>query len=261
MNHLSTYVKSAAVAATAALAAAGLVGCSGDDSDVLTVCTDLPYEPFQYRDDDGEVVGFDVDIVDLVAEELGQEQEFVDSGFESIVSGEALTNNTCDISAAAITITEEREEVVAFSDPYYDSFQALAVLPDSDVTDLADMDGMQLGVQGETTGHDYASEHEDEHGYEVVSFETLGEQREALLNGSIEGAVNDVPVWLEEVEKDPDSLVVAGEYDTGEQYGLAVALDNDELLDTVNSVLAEAMDDGTYDEIYEKWFGELPTDS
>ena len=92
----------------------------------LTVCTHLPYEPFQFKKG-GEVVGFDVDLMDLVAEDLELEQEIVNTPFETIETGQAMATGKCDIAAAGMTITEERDQVIDFSDPYFEATQALLV--------------------------------------------------------------------------------------------------------------------------------------
>lgn len=234
----------------------GLISGDGDSTEKLTVCTTLPYEPFQFKDKDKKIVGFDVDIIDLVAEKMGRKQEIKDTGFEPIKSGEAMANGTCDLAAAAITINDEREKVMDFSEPYYDSFQALAVLPDSEVNGLKDLKGKVVGAQGETTGEAYADEHAEEHGYTVKSFRNLGELRESLLNGDIDAAINDAPVWKYQIVKSPDTMEVREEYDTGEQYGYPVAKGDTETLKAINDVLAESKENGEYAKIYKKWFGE-----
>src|SRR5690606_27532530 len=90
----------------------------------LTTCTHLSYQPFQFEKD-GEVVGFDVDIVDAVAKKLGVEQEIINTSFETITSGAEFNQQKCDVAAAATTITPEREEATDFSEPYFDANQAI----------------------------------------------------------------------------------------------------------------------------------------
>ena len=170
----------AAAAFTALLA---LSACGGDDDggeakgielvseDKLTVCTHLPYKPFQYRDDSGEVVGFDVDILDLLAKELDVEMEVVDIAWNPIVSGAVFTSGKCDIGMGAMSITDEREQALLISDPYFDATQALLVPADESYESLEDLDGKKLGVQTDTTGQLYAEEHADENGYEMVVFD------------------------------------------------------------------------------------------
>ena len=123
----------------------------------LTVCTHLAYAPFQYPDGSGKVVGFDVDIMDLVAKKLNVTQTIVDTPFEGIKSGEVTKTGKCDISAAAMTITDERKKAILFSDGYFNATQALLLPPTSTVKSLADLKGKKLGAQSGTTGLDYAN--------------------------------------------------------------------------------------------------------
>src|SRR5918994_6434491 len=120
----------------------------------LVTCTHLPYEPFQFEQS-GKVVGFDVDMVDLVATRLNATQEIFDTPFEGIQSGEALNARQCDIAAAAMTITDERKQKILFSEPYFDADQALLVKKGSGVTSFDQLKGKLLGVQTATTGKMY----------------------------------------------------------------------------------------------------------
>lgn len=222
----------------------------------LTVCTHLPYEPFQYNEG-GEVVGFDVDLMDLVAEELDLEQKIFNTPFEKIETGLAMSQGDCDVAAAGMTITDDREEVMDFSDPYFDATQALLVQSGSGYASLEDLSGKTLGVQTSTTGKLYAEENAPDD-VELRVYEDLALLTAGVKAGKIDAAINDNTVLYDYVADNPD-MEVAIEFDTGEQYGFAVAEDgNDELLATVNEVLATAKEDGTYDDIYKKYFGDLP---
>jgi len=222
----------------------------------LTVCTHLPYEPFQYKDG-GEVVGFDVDLMDLVAKELDLEQEIFNTPFEKIETGVSMSQGDCDIAAAGMTITEDRAEVMDFSDPYFAATQALLVQKGSGYASLEDLSGKTLGVQTGTTGKLYAEENASDE-VEIRTYEDLALLTAAVKAGKIDAAVNDNTVLYDYVADNPD-LEVATEFDTGEQYGFAVAKDgNDELLATANEALAQAREDGTYDALYKKYFGDIP---
>lgn len=222
----------------------------------LTTCTHLPYEPFQFNRD-GEVVGFDVDIVDEVAADLGVEQEIVDIGFEVIQSGEALNAGQCDLAAAGMTINEVREQNLDFSDPYFDATQALITQAGSGIQSFEDLSGQQLGVQTGTTGQQYAEENAPED-VELVVFDDLALLLQAVKSGRIPAAINDNTVLYDYVADNPD-LEVTTEFDTGEQYGIGVRTGNEALLEQVNETLQRIQEDGTYDEIYETWFGEAPS--
>lgn len=222
----------------------------------LTVCTHLPYEPFQYNEG-GEVVGFDVDLMDLAAQELDLEQEIFNTPFEGIETGQSMNTGKCDIAAAGMTITEERAEVMDFADPYFDATQALLVKKGSGIASLEDLSGKTLAVQIGTTGEKYAKDNAPDD-VELKVYEDLALLVGATKNGQVDAAINDNTVLYDYVADNPDTEV-STEFDTGEQYGFAVAKDgNDELLATVNEVIATAKEDGTYDEIYQKYFGDAP---
>jgi polar amino acid transport system substrate-binding protein len=219
----------------------------------LTVCTHLPYKPFEFNRG-GEVVGFDIDLMDLVAEDLGLETKVFDTPFEGIQSGQSLNTGQCDVAAAGMTITEERANAIDFSDPYFDATQALLVKKGAGITSMEDLAGKTLAVQVGTTGEIYGEENAPDD-TNLRSFEDLALLTAAVKTGQVDAAINDNGVLYDYVKDNPDTEVVT-EFDTGEQYGFAVKKNgNDELLQTVNDVLAKAKDDGTYDKIYEKWFG------
>ena len=225
------------------------------DGEIVT-CTHLPYEPFQFEKG-GKIVGFDVDIIDLVAKKLGVKQSIVDTPFEGIQSGEDLNSRKCDIAAAAMTITPERQEKIAFSAPYFDANQALLVKKDSGISSLEDLTGKTLGVQSGTTGKMYAEKNAPK-GVELKDYEDLALELSSVKSGQIPAAVNDIPVLLDYVKKNPD-LEVAAQFETGEQYGFGMKKGTStELEKAVNEVIKTAKADGTYDKIYEKWFGAKP---
>ncbi len=221
----------------------------------LTTCTHLPYPPFQFERD-GEVIGFDVELMDMVAEELGVEQEIVDTPFETIKTGADLNAGKCDVAAAGITITDERKANLDFSVPYFDATQALLAKKGSGITSLDDAKGKKVGSQSATTGEDYVKAE----GIDPVSFESSDAELNGLRSGQVDVIVQDLPVvseWLKD-EANADYEIVAN-LDTGEQYGLAVKKDgNDELLKTIDEVITQAREDGSYDELYEKWIGTQP---
>ncbi|MGH3366622.1 MAG: transporter substrate-binding domain-containing protein [Nocardioidaceae bacterium] len=222
----------------------------------LTVCTHLPYKPFQFNQG-GQVVGFDVDIMDLVAKELGLQQKVINTPFEGIQSGQALNTGECDAAAAGMTITEDRAKVLDFSDPYFEATQALLVKKGSGISGLEDLAGKSLAVQEGTTGEIYAEENAPAD-TEIRTFEDLALLTTAVKTGQVDAGINDNGVLYDYVRSNPDTEV-ATEFNTGEQYGIAVQKNqNDELLATINDVLAQAKKDGTYDRIYRKWFPDAP---
>lgn len=221
----------------------------------LTTCTHLPYPPFQVIEN-GKVVGFDVDLIDLVAKDLGVKQEIVDTPFENIKTGAALNAGQCDVAAAGMTITEERKKNLDFSVPYFDATQALLAKKGSGITSLESAKGKKVGSQSATTGEDYVKAH----GVDPVSFETSDAELNGLRSGQVAVIVQDLPVvndWL----KDPanSEFEIVDNLNTGEQYGFAVKKDsNDELLAKIDAAITKAKSDGTYDSLYTKWIGAKP---
>lgn len=250
-----------------AASALALAGCGSDDGSgsgsgsgeietisegTLTVCSDIPYEPFEYEDKSGGYTGFDLDLMDEISKGLGLDLEIVDVGFDGLQSGASLAAGQCDIGASAMTITEEREANLDFSDPYYDSKQSLLVPSDSDITTIDDLSGASVGVQQGTTGKLYAEKNVPDD-TEVVSFPSDAELYQAIKSGSIDAILQDLPVNLAHTQGGDFQIVE--EYDTDESYGFAVAEEGSEaLLEGVNEQLAELRKDGTYDKLYNEYF-------
>lgn len=225
-------------------------------SGVLLTCTHTAFRPFEYPEGD-KIVGFDIDLANWVAKKLNATAEVVDIPFDQITSGAAFAAKRCDLGAAAITMNDKRRQVIAFSDPYFDSTQALLVKQGSEANNLAALRGKKLAVQTDTTGQDYAEKNKAANGYTTVVFEDSTSVANAVLSGAVDGALNDNSVMLYFAKNNPTTRVVT-EIPTGEQYGLAVAKDNPGLLKVVNEALKTARDDGTYDSTYEKYFGTKP---
>nr|WP_246308909.1 transporter substrate-binding domain-containing protein [Kineosphaera limosa] len=225
----------------------------------LTVCTHLTYKPFEFNQD-GQTVGFDIDIVNLAAKEMGLTVQVVDIDFEQITTGAVFTANRCDIAAAGMTITEPRKQAILFSDPYFDATQALLTKTGSGITGLDSLRGKRLGVQTGTTGQEYATKNAEANGYEMVVFDDLPLGVNAVKAGRVDAAINDNGVLYDFAKDNPDTEVVA-EFDTGEQYGIGAKKDDANataIIGKLNEALATARQDGTYDEIYKKWFGTTP---
>lgn len=221
------------------------------DSGSLTMCTNPPFEPFEFEEN-GEVVGLDVDVVREVAKDLGVELKVKATPFEGIQSGADLNSGNCDVVASGITITPERKAKIDFSDPYFDANQGLLVPEGSDLDSLDSLEGKKIGVQQATTGETWANDN----GLEVVQFEDLGLQIQALKTGQIDAAVNDIATLGAFVS---EGFEVSTEFSTGEQYGIGVKKGSSALLDQVNATLDRIHQDGTYDEIYTARIGTAPS--
>ncbi|MFE7854705.1 transporter substrate-binding domain-containing protein [Streptomyces sp. NPDC057403] len=220
----------------------------------LTTCTHLPYPPFQ-SERNGKYEGFDVSMIDLVAKDLGVKQQILDTPFENFKTGAFLNSGQCDLAAAGMTITAERKKNVDFSDPYFDATQALLVDKNSGITSLADAKAkkVKLGAQAQTTGEDYAKKQ----GFDPVSFESSDAVLNGLRAGQVKAVVIDYPVvqgWLKD-KANADAFKLAGQINTGEQYGFTVKKGNTKLLAAINKAIKNAKADGTYKKLYEKWIG------
>lgn len=238
-------------------------GCATDDTTtttesgaklvkegVLTICTHLPYEPFEFTEG-GEVVGFDIDVLKIAADAEGWDTDIVDIAWETIVSGEALNTGQCDVAAGAMTITDERAAVMDFTEPYFEATQALMTKTGSGITDLADLAGKSIAVQDATTGADYVKENAPE-GAEIVTFEDSALMQQAVKTGRTDAGVNDNGLLNYFVSQN-DDVEVVNEFSTGESYGFSVEMDaNEDLLTVINDAIAS----DEYDAVYEKWFGE-----
>ncbi|WP_055525005.1 transporter substrate-binding domain-containing protein [Streptomyces graminilatus] len=260
--------RSRILAATTATAGLLLVaGCSSSDGGAsktaaggvqlvkggqLTVCTHLPYPPFQ-SEIDGKVQGFDVSLVDLAAKKLGVKQEILDTPFENFKTGAFLNSDQCDLGAAGMTITEERKKNVDFSEPYFDATQAVLVDKKSGITSFAGLKGKKVGAQAQTTGEDYARGK----GLDPVSFESSDAVLNGLRTGQVEAVIIDYPVvqgWLKDTAN-AGAFKVVDNLNTGEQYGFTVKKGNTKLLAALNKAITDAKADGTYKKLYEQWIG------
>ncbi|WP_460801410.1 transporter substrate-binding domain-containing protein [Microbacterium sp. GXF6406] len=255
-----------ALVSTAALALAGCASGTDDTSasagdeyglvktGVLTVCSDIPYPPFEFEGGDNGTgyTGFDVDLLDAISQSLDLELAIVVTNFDALQSGTALVAGNCDLGGSAMTITEERKANIDFSDPYYDSLQSLLVPTGSDITGIDDLDGKRVGVQQGTTGEIYATENAA--GATLVQFPSDGELWPAIQAKQIDAILQDQPVNLEHENAD-SGYVIVEEYDTDEQYGFAFAKgEKVELREAVNAALQDLRDSGEYDTIYDAYF-------
>ncbi len=228
----------------------------------LTICTHLPYKPFEFTQN-GKVVGFDESMVDLLAKQLGVTTSVISIEWNQITSGAAFAANKCDVGMGAATITPERAKAVKFSDPYFNATQALLVKTGSGISSLADLKGKKLGVQTDTTGQLYGDKYAKKYGYTTVVFDDSISEFNALLTGKVDAAINDNgPEY--NFANENSGAEVTKEFDTGEHYGFMVKKNDPnatKLVDKLNAVIAKSQKDGTYDQIFKRWFGTLPKKS
>ncbi len=214
----------------------------------LTIGSDIPYPPFE-QGKPGSYTGFDIELMEAIAEKIGRTAEVEDTSFETIFRDVGQGKFEAVISAA--TITPEREKAVAFSNPYYLSEQAILVKEGSEITGIEDLSGKVVGAQQGTTGQELGKEKAN--ASELRPYPEGPDAVNALKAGTVEAVIIDAPVAQNAVEKS-GGVEIAEKVPTEESYGIAVALDNTELLEEINAGLKEVIEDGSYTTIYEKWF-------
>lgn len=221
---------------------------------VLTNVAELGFAPFEYIDEDGNTVGFDVDLSNALAEKLGLTCEWLpNQAFDTLVPT-IQQGGKADISIAGMTISDERLEQVDFSDPYLNSNQGIVAAAGSDLnSESLNAEGMQVACQTGTTGDEWISEN-----LPNATKVPLADVTAALMGistGLYNAMVIDLPVAQNMIAESFSDLEVVEEIPTGEQYGIAVSKDNPGLLAAINDALAAIEEDGTMDEIKQKWFG------
>lgn len=261
LKSLATAKLAAKAAAILAVGALTLTACGGSStpaaseggvklisSGKLTVCSDIPYEPFEFQKD-GKNVGFDMDIAAEVAKDLKAELNVVDSSFEAIETGTALTQ--CDLSISSISITDTRKSVMDFSAPYMDDDLTLVATAASGITDIDSAKGKKVGVQQATTGAQYAKDK----GIDAQQFEDSGLLVQALQAGTIDAALGNQSVLAYAI-KDDTKFKRVENYATGEKLGISIKKGNTAMADQVNSTLKRLTDDGTLKKFETTWFGQ-----
>ncbi|MFA7433306.1 MAG: glutamine ABC transporter substrate-binding protein GlnH [Gemmobacter sp.] len=234
-------------------AAALIAGTTSLSAQTLVVATDTAFVPFEFVQD-GEYVGFDIDMWAAIAEELELDYELRPMDFAGIIPG--LQTGQVDVALAGITIRADRAEVIDFSDGYYDSGFLLMVPSDSDIVGYDDLAGKTLAVRTGTSASDYAEEHFTE--TTLRKFPNIDNAYLELRTGRVDAAMHDTPNVLYYVATAGGGQVKAvGEQLMAHQYGIGFPKGS-ELVEPVNGALANMRADGRYDAIYEKWFGVAP---
>ncbi len=221
----------------------------------LTVVAELGFAPFEYMDEKtGEPVGFDVDVINAVAEKMGLTASYLpNQKFDTLVPI-IKQGGKADVSIAAITITDERMESVDFSEPYLDSNQAIVVAKgSSEAEETLNDASKQVVCQGGTTGDEWIGENLPD--AVRVPVDDVTAALTGVQTGLYQAMVVDLPVASYMLAQSFSDLQIVKGIPTGEQYGIAVSKDNPELTQAVNKALEDMKSDGTMKEIETKWFG------
>ncbi|MFO7677974.1 MAG: basic amino acid ABC transporter substrate-binding protein [Thermoplasmatota archaeon] len=235
-----------------ALSVVALSGCVEEDNgNVITVGTSADFPPFEYMEG-GEIVGFDIEMVTAVLESLDYQVEVQDIAFDGLIG--SLQTGKIDVVAAAMSIDPERD--VDFTIPYFEADLSVLVMADSelllnDTNYIEELTNLTLGAQTGTTGAQWVLDNFDEE--QLRRYETYTEAVLDLLNGNLDAVIIDKPVG--EVFAEEVDLKIAYTIITGEQYGLAVKKGNTELLEELNTALADFMESEEWSELVRKYFG------
>lgn len=212
----------------------------------LTVGSDIPFPPFE-QGDPPDYTGFDIDLINAVADKLGLQTSIQDAPFNLLLSG---GGGQFDLAIAATTITTERAAKVDFSDPYFDAEQGLLVPDGSDIQTVDDLSGKIVGVQQGTTGQTFATDNTG--ASEVRPFPQINNAYNALKTGQVDAVINDLPSVQDAADK-LGGLQVVQDFPTNEQYGI-YAQKGSPIIPAVNEALQQVKDDGTLTDLYQKWF-------
>lgn len=228
-------------------------------AETLKVVTDPSFVPFEMMDTEtGKMIGFDMEIIREVADRAGFEIDLNTMDFNGIIP--ALQTGNVDIAIAGITITDEREEIVDFSDPYYDSGLRLLVRESNDdIKEFDDLEGKKIGTKIGSTSYDYLVKNlEADDG--VTPYPGSSDMYMALMSQAVDAVFYDAPnVGYFARTKGEGKVKTVGPLYEGQQYGIAL-IEGSKWVDEVNTALAAMKEDGTYKTIYEKWFGPMPED-
>mgnify|MGYP000492959409 FL=1 len=246
----------------AAIMALSLAACASTSkteetaSAKLTMATEATFPPYEYYDGDA-IVGIDVEVAQAIADKLGMELEVTDIAFDSIIPG--VQTGKYDMGMAGMTVTDERKEQVNFSDSYATGVQVVIVKDDSPITSVDDLfaDGAStvVGTQAGTTGFIYATSDIEDAGLGTVkSFGKTTDAVEALKNGQVDCVILDNEPAKALVAANEGLHILDTEYAV-EDYAIAIAKENTDLLEKVNKALAELTADGTLQSIVDKYIG------
>jgi polar amino acid transport system substrate-binding protein len=215
----------------------------------IRVATDATWPPFEsINEQTKQVEGFDIDIMNRIAEKEKLDIEYVNVGFDPLLAG--MAQGTYDAAISSITITEERKKEMLFSDPYFAAGQIVTVRKDNTTITGKDTLTGNVGAQIGTTG---SMEVEKIKSATLKTYDDIGLAFQDLMNGQINAVVCDNPVALEYVGKNPDKLKTAGDIFTDENYGIAVAKGKTDLLSKINAGIKAVKSEGLIQQLSKKW--------
>lgn len=211
------------------------------------IATDTTFAPFEFENDNGEMVGIDLDLLAAIAEDQGFDYELQVLGFSAAVT--ALEAGEVDAVIAGMSITDERAVKYDFSEPYYDSGVGMAVAADSDIASYEDLAGLQVAAKIGTEGCTFAESIADEYGFTIIQFEDSASMYQDVLSGTSAACFDDYPVLGYEISRGT-ALKLPLTMEQGSSYGFATLKgEAPELVEMFNAGLANLKESGKYDEI------------
>ncbi|MCQ2547643.1 MAG: basic amino acid ABC transporter substrate-binding protein [Clostridia bacterium] len=231
--------------------------CGDEENGTLLAVTEPTFPPFDTTDEDGNLVGFDMDLMNAIAEDQGFKVEYQALSFDALIP--ALEADQADLITAGMNAEDpERQEKVDFSNTYYDSGLAVVVKEGNDkIKGFDDLKGgkMKVASQTATTGAVETLKLKDEGKIaEAVILDGFDTCIQQVVNEDVDAVIIDLPVAQSYMSKQPGKIKTVGDVLNAESYGFAVQKGNKELLDKINAGLKNMKDNGTYAELYSKWF-------
>jgi polar amino acid transport system substrate-binding protein len=217
------------------------------EAGVITVGNSPDYEPFEYEDGNGNVVGFDIELLGLICNELGIKYELVNISFENIET--AVQTGQVNIGMSCFSITPERQQTFDFTVPYFSGGQAIAVNPDSGYTKIEDLRGKSISVGMGTSGMEAAEENIPD--ADIVGMDNYALAFMLLYSKGCDAAVADLPVVQKYAAK--DGFHVLEEILSYEDNAILVKKGNDDLVNALNGAINALKDSGKIDELVNKW--------
>ncbi|MEM8854529.1 MAG: ABC transporter substrate-binding protein [Pseudomonadota bacterium] len=224
-------------------------------AETLTVGAYPANPPWEVKQEDGTFVGFEVDLVNAIAEKLGADVTFQDLGFQALFA--ATASGRIDMAISSITITDARLENQDFTQGYYDADLGIGVRKDSGISDVDGLKGETVGVLSSSTGEAWANENREAMGIEAIrGYDAYPQLLLDVQNGRVVAAISDVTGLQYAFQQMPD-LEVAGRIRSGDRYGIMLGK-NSPWTEKVNGAISELKEDGTLAAIYEKHLGVAP---
>ena len=237
------------------ICAAGLLALSAGiqaQNKELVVGSSATYRPFAYETPTKEIVGYDIDIIRAVAQKAGLQIKIVNTPWTGIFA--ALNNGDVDLVISGVTINDKRKQSYDFTAPYFEARQLIAVNKDSTVKNLKDLSGKKVAVVTGSTADDIASREFGKTNPDIRRFESTPVIISKRANGGVDAAIGDNGVIAFRTQEHKQLKTVSDASFPKEYFGIVVKQGNKALLDKLNKGLATVKTDGTYAQIYKKWF-------